>query len=55
MLKKSFYEFILYTDLGEKIRDVVNGLFPGLIPEPKRVRVPVTPPRDVRRRNTKIR
>ena len=55
MLKRYFYEFILYTDLGEKVKDVLNGLFPGLIPEPQRVRVPVRKPEDVRRRGGRIR
>lgn len=55
MLKEYFYEFILYTDLGEKVKDVLNGLFPGLIPEPQRVRVPVRPPQDPRRRGGNIR
>ena len=41
MLKEYFYMFILYTDMGKKLKDILNSLFPGLIREPQRVRVPV--------------
>lgn len=41
MLKEYFYMFILYTDLGKKLKDIIGSLFPGLIREPQRVRVPV--------------
>ena len=41
MLKEYFYMFILYTDMGKKMKDILNSLFPGLIREPQRVRVPV--------------
>ena len=44
MLKYYFYMFILYNDHGKKLKDVLNGLFPGLIREPARVRVPVRVP-----------
>ena len=41
MLKVYFYMFILYTEMGKKLKDILNCLFPGLIREPQRVRVPV--------------
>lgn len=41
MLKEYFYMFILYTDMGKKLKDILNSLFPGLIREHQRVRVPV--------------
>ena len=41
MLKEYFYMFILYTDMGKKLKDILNSLFPGLIREPQRARVPV--------------
>ncbi len=44
MLKYYFYMFILYNDYGKKLKEVLNGLFPGLIKEPVRVRVPVRVP-----------
>lgn len=46
MMIELFYMFI-NTDLGEKVKNVLNDLFPGLIKEPKRVpvRVPVPQPR----------
>lgn len=53
MLKYYFYMFILYNDYGKKLKEVLNGLFPGLIREPVRVRVPVRVPdtrHDQRRR-----
>lgn len=50
MMKNYFYTFILYTDLGRKVKDVVNSVFPGLIKEPQRVRVPVQRPDERQRR-----
>lgn len=50
MLKYYFYTFILYTDLGEKIKDALNSVFPGLIKEPQRVRVPIQRPDERQRR-----
>ena len=44
MLKYYFYMFILYNDYGKKLKEVLNGLFPGMIREPVRVRVPVETP-----------
>ena len=51
MMIELFYMFI-NTDLGEKVKTVLNDLFPGLITEPKRVpvRVPVPQPRERRYR-----
>ncbi len=51
MMIELFYMFI-NTDLGEKVKTVLNDLFPGLIKEPKRVpvRVPVPQPRERRYR-----
>lgn len=50
MLKEYFYMFILYNDMGKKLKDILNSLFPGLIREPKRVRVPAAG-QDERNRN----
>ena len=53
MLKYYFYMFILYNNSGKKLKEVLNELFPGLIKEPARVRVPVRVPdprREERRR-----
>lgn len=41
MLKEYIYKFILYTDMGKKLKDILNSIFPGLVREPRRVRVPV--------------
>lgn len=38
---RKFEMFMLYTDSGQKILDLLNHLFPGLIRQPQRVRVPV--------------
>ena len=43
-IQYSFYMFILYNDFGKKIKEVLNGLIPGLIREPQLVRVPVQRP-----------
>ena len=43
-IQYSFYMFILYNDFGRKIKEVLNGLIPGLIREPQPVRVPVQRP-----------
>lgn len=40
-MRQYFYMFILYSDFGKKIKDVINSLIPGLIPEPCPVKVPV--------------
>lgn len=50
MLRQYFYTFILYTDFGRKLKDILNSLIPGLIKEPQRVRVPVQEPSDGRSR-----
>ena len=34
----------LDTETGSKVRDVVDSLFPGLLPMPRRKRVPVRVP-----------
>ena len=49
MMKMLFYMFI-NTSTGEKVKTILNDLFPGLIKEPKKVpvRVPVSYPRDSR-------
>ena len=44
MLRYYFYMFILYNDYGKKLKEILNELFPGLIREPQRVRVPVRVP-----------
>lgn len=49
-MKYSIYMFLLYSDLGKKVKDVLNSLIPGLIPEPQRVRVPVRRPDEGRYR-----
>lgn len=43
-IQYNFYMFILYNDFGKKIKEVLNGLIPGLIREPQPVRVPVQRP-----------
>ena len=40
MTLERYYRFI-NTGIGKKIKEVLNGLVPGLIPEPILVRVPV--------------
>ena len=49
MMKMLFYMFI-NTSTAEKVKTILNDLFPGLIKEPKKVpvRVPVSYPRDRR-------
>ena len=50
MMKNYFYTFILYTDLGQKVEGVVDTVFPGLIKEPQRVRLPLQRPHERQRR-----
>ena len=56
MMKMLFYMFI-NTSTGEKVKTILNDLFPGLIKEPKRVpvRVPVPQPENGRRRDLRYR
>ena len=48
-MKEFLYTFLYQTDLGQKIRDALNSVFPGLIREPVRVPVPVQTPEEDRR------
>lgn len=48
-MKEFLYTFLYQTDLGQKIRDALNSVFPGLIREPVRVPVPVQMPGEDRR------
>ena len=56
MMKMLFYMFI-NTSTGEKVKTILNDLFPGLIKEPKKVpvRVPVSYPENDRRRDPRYR
>lgn len=51
---RNIYLFMIYAESGKKIRDVVNRLFPGLIREPQRVRVPVRNPAPEAYRNRRF-
>ena len=36
-----YYYRLVNSGIGKKVKEVLNGLIPGLIPEPAPVRVPV--------------
>lgn len=39
-----YYYRLVNSGIGKKVKEVLNGLIPGLIPEPELVRVPVRQP-----------
>ena len=39
-----YYYRLVNSGIGNKVKEVLNGLIPGLIPEPAPVRVPVKQP-----------